>query len=177
MKNIINVPSGTKNLAIIFNTVDFNLVDEYYIQVLSQGYTVIATSPVYKIKDCEDNLRIHFLNSLGEMEALNFKKTDVQHETKSENYRSGLPGKEDHDISRTGIVANDIYAGVCTMDEKNTGFYDELFDTPLAYLELDNMYLPIVILDKKSVKFKSDDRFFYEITVEFKLSHEKITIR
>jgi len=177
MKNILNIPSGTKNLAIIFDSINFNNVDEYYIEVLSEGYTVIATSPVYKIVDCEDILRIHFLNSLGEMEALNFKKTDVQHETKSENYKTGLQGKEVHNIARTGIVANDIYSGVCTMEEKNTDYYDELLDTPLAYLEKSGIYLPIVILDKKSVKFKADDRFYYEISIEFKLSHEKIVIR
>ena len=59
----------------------------------------------------------------------------------------------------------------------------DALDSPLAWLEwkgtqgqLDS-YLPIKILDKKSVKHKEEDRFYYEITIEFILSQERIIMR
>ena len=63
------------------------------------------------------------------------------------------------------------------IQEEDVDYFEELFDSPLAWLEWNNEYLPIVIEDTKFTKRKIEDRYEYETTIDFRYSKEKIIIR
>ncbi len=91
--------------------------------------------------------------------------------------------KSQHSIGRFGVVSNDVVVGTAIVEEQHMDYYDELLDSPLAWLEWTGTqgqpddYIPIVISSKKSPKFKQDDRFYYELVVEFTFSHDRSIIR
>lgn len=171
------------NLQTLFPAIEWDRVEEYYIELTGDMTTTVATSNIYQIEDCrdiEDNLRVHFLNSLGAIDAVNLKIISRIHETKSEGYELSEKTTFDrsaHQLSRNTVTANDTFTGYKVIEENEVGYYEELVDSPLAWIEFGIEYLAIVILDTSFVKFKEEDRYMYELIVEFKYSKEKKIIR
>lgn len=184
----IYLPNGPKNLASLFPTIDFNQVAEYTLQLIDSADTIIATTPLNVLASCEDdNVRIHFLNAAGAIDAMNFKRITVDHEAKADSFEvpTKYPlNKPDHGISRFNVKSNDTWV-VKSVEygEDRMGWIDELLDTPVAWMEWagtqgqPDSYLPIVITDQKSQKVKEDERYYYEVTLTFKMSHERFIIR
>lgn len=184
------IPAGPANLAAIFPSIDFTQVAEYFLEVIDSNNGVIATTPMYQICGCEDDedcFRIHFLNGLGAIDGIDFKTLEKTHETKSDGYQkpTAFPLlKTDHSIGRFNVKSNDTIRA-CTIQyyEDAMDWLDELFDSPLAWIEQPDVqgqgsqYLPIVILDRKNLKIKQEDRYVYQVEIEFKFSHEKFIIR
>lgn len=183
------VPNGPANLAALFPSIDFENVAEYYIEVLSGG-TVVATTPMNYMYGCEadeDYFRIHFLNSLGGVDAVSFKMINNTHESKSDSYQKPTSYpllKTDHSIGRFNVKSNDIIKGrTVKYYEQHMEWLDELFDSPVAWIEQPDIqgqgvtYVPIIILDQKHIKMKEEDRFIYEVEIEFTFSHDKFIIR
>lgn len=179
---ITYIPCGTKNLAPIFPSIDFNTIEEYFLQI-EVTEAIIVTTTKYIIDTCRDTddvLRIHFLNSLGTIDAINLLNISQIHETKSLQYEKSLPvvyNKRGHALSRNAVSANDNFLGYAIIQENEAPYYEELFDSPLAWLENGDDYIPIIIEDAKMDKIKFEDRYAYEINLPFRLSKEKIIIK
>lgn len=184
----IYLPTGPKNIAGLFPAIDLNQVSEYYLQLRDASDNVIASTTWFVLDSCrEDNVRIHFLNGVGSIDAMNFRRITVEHEPKSETYEAPTRHpltKTDHGISRFNVKSNDTWV-VKSVEygEDEMTWIDELLDSPIAWMEWKgtqgqaDSYLPIVITDQKSIKVKEADRYIYEVTLTFKLSHERFIIR
>jgi hypothetical protein len=183
------IPNGPKNLSPLFGTIDFSDIESYFVEVLDEDNSVVASSPLNQIDGCcdDDKIRLHFLNYLGSVDAINFKLLTLEHESKSDALQRAVSyplNKPTHAGARINVKSNDTYTAVCTdYTEKDKDWIDELFDSPLSWMEWsgiqgqDDSYIPIVILDKKFLKVAQDDRFIYEITIDFQLSHDRFIIR
>ena len=189
MAQVFYIPNGTKNLQTLFPAVNFRDLSHYYIQVRDTSGAIIATGNINELTgECpDDKVRIHFLNSLGAIDAITFKIRVQEHETKSDT-RERQPGyplnKPDHGINRFNTRSNDTYTLVnCEYTENQKDWLDVLFDSPVAWMEWagtqnqPDSYIPVVIIDKKFTKLKEEDRFIYEVVLEIQLSHEKLIIR
>jgi len=184
------IPNGPKNLETLFPLVDFNNVAKYYVEVKDNNGDVIATSPM-NIQCCgccdEERIRVNFLNGLGAIDAINFKLLTQEHESKSSDFEKPLQyplEKPEHGIGRFNVKSNDTYkVSNNEYSEEDKQWLDEILDSPIAWIQWegtqgqDDNFIPIVILDKKFEKIKENDRFIYELTLEFSLSHEKFVIR
>lgn len=184
------IPNGPKNLETLFPSVDFNNVARYYVEVKDANGDVVATSPmnVQCCGCCEDErVRINFLNYLGGVDAIDFKLQTQEHESRSSEFEKPVQyplEKPEHGIGRFNAKSNDTFQ-VSTLDytEADKDWIDELFDSPIAWLQWEgtqgqpDSYIPIVILDKKFEKVKKENRFIFEIVIDFKLSHEKFILR
>ena len=184
------IPNGPANLQSLFPSVDFAQVAEYYVEVLDNTNTVIATSTMNQICGCEDDddcFRLFFLNGLGAIDGIDFKILQREHEPKSDTYQTPTTyplDKTKHSIGRFNVKSNKTVRA-CTIIyyEEDMDWISELFDAPLAWIQQPSIqgqaatYIPIVILDKKNLEVKQEDRFVYQIEIEFKFSHEKFIIR
>lgn len=189
MAQAFYIPVGVKNLEALFPDIDFNSIAEYYVEVKDLEGTVVATTAIAEIGGCceDDKVRIHFLNTLGAIDAINFKRVKKEHESKSESWQNpeSYPlQKTEHAINRFNVKSNKTYtAKTIDYTEDDQDWLDELFDSPLAWIQWagtqgqPDSFLPIKILDSKRETVKEQDRFTYEVTIEFILSHERFTIR
>lgn len=183
------IPNGPKNLATVFPAIDFNDVSRYYLEVKDSDNTVVATTTINDIGGCcdDDQVRIHFLNYLGTIDAVNFILQTKEHEPKSDNWQKQISHplvKTDHGTNRNNVKSNDTLIALTTdYTEEHQDWLDELMDSPVAWFEWTgtqgqpDSFIPIIISDIKREKVKVDDRYTYEIKIEFKISHERFIIR
>lgn len=182
------IPNGPKDLATLFPLVDFDDVQSYYIEVESGG-NVIATGTVNELDGecCTDKVRLRFLNYLGAIDAINFKKVIDEHEAKSDRKQVSTTYplvKSKHTVGRFNVTANNFLT-LSTHDyrEEDMGWINELIDSPLAWIEWDGIqsqaddFIPVVVLDMKAENVKKDDRYVYEITLVVEMSNQKFIIR
>lgn len=189
MKGVFYIPNGPKNLATLFPGVNFADVEEYYLEVKDSAGTLVATTTSNRLELCadDDRIRIHFLNYLGTVDALNFTIETIEHEARSETTEAPTTAplvRSQHAVGRFNVKSNDIYTAVTVdYDERDQDWIDELMDSPVAWLEWKGEqgqaddYLPIVVHDIKRQKRKEEERYTYEVTLQFRLSHDKFTIR
>lgn len=186
-KTAYYIPNGPKNLKIIFPALPWADIEEYYIETYTPASALLlATGTKMVIDNCNDDKRIHFLNSAGAIDSASFKIILQEHDVKSGAYEKPTRAplmKSAHGINRNNIRANTNYIGAKIVLEEDMPYYQELLDSPLAWIEWTGTqgqaddYIPIIITDKKTTEIKEEDRYHYELTVEFKLSHEKSIIR
>lgn len=185
---VLIVPNGIKNIDSIFPLINFSQVSEYFIEGLSNSDVVLFTTTLNHVsKHCDDTIRVHFVNYLGTIDAINFKLQTKEHEPKSSQWENSLKYPLDnhlHGINRSNIKSNSTYKVSSTdYSESHMDWIEELFDSGKAWMEWigtqgqADSYIPIVISDQNFTPRKVDDRYFYELTLEFKLSHDKILIR
>lgn len=185
----IYIPNGPKNLAPLFPSVDFKEVSEYYVQIRGSGDMILVTGNKNLLETCpEDYVRIIFLNSVGAIaDGINFQIVSIESEIKSDSYEkpTGYPlQKSEHAINRFNVKANDIYTvRSAEYYEEQMDWIEELISSPMAWMEWKGTqgqadgYLPVVLVDMKHTKRKENDRYVYEITLQFKFSHERFNIR
>lgn len=183
------IPVGPKNLQVFFPQIDFNDIANYYLEVRDENLDTVATTAIATIGGCceSDKVRIHFLNKLGAIDAINFKLTTKEHESKGESWQKPVQyplSKPDHAINRFNVKSNHLYtAKTIQFFETEQDWLDELFDSPVAWLQWDGIqgqpdsFIPIKISDSKRTTVKEEDRYVYETTIEFILSHERFTLR
>lgn len=190
MAKALFIPNGPKNLETLFPTVDFNNVGRYYVEVKNVNGDIVATSPI-NAQCCgccdEERVRINFLNRLGGIDAIDFKLLTQEHETKSDEYETPVQyplEKPVHGIGRFNVKSNDTFM-IYNKEyyEEDREWLDEILDSPVAWMQWEgtqgqpDSYMPVSILDKKFKKIKEENRFIYELILEFTLSHEKFNIR
>lgn len=200
------IPNGPTNLATYYPDLDFTTIASYWIEVLS-GAGVIATTPLTELNGecCDDKVRIHFLNYLGAIDALNFKLSEDEHEAKSDrwtrptkwdaaDYDAGGGGliRSLHGQNRFNVKANNTLNLILSdYEERDMGWVDELIDSPLAWIEWPGLpftgsgsggdvtpdYLPIIIEDARVKNKKAADAYINDVPVSIIYSHAKIIIR
>lgn len=186
MANLYYIPDGPANLTQLFD-VNFDDIEQYYLEIFNHETSVIATTSINDIVRCSDEIaRIHFVNYLGTIDCIEFSVSESKHIPKSESYKSSITYpliKSRHAANRFNVSANDtITAITCDYGEAAAAWIDELFDSPLAWIEKDlvgqgKQYLPIVIVDSERQKVKQEDRYIYEVSIVFTMSHDRLIIR
>lgn len=185
MLNVYFIPSGITNLSTIFPSLNFNDIESYRLVMLDGSSTVIATSNKFLVrKACPDDIKIHFVNSLGGIDSVPFNKMGIDTDSKSDTYQKPISiplVRSQHSINRFDIRTNDIYTVSQEFQENEMEWIKELISTPFAWIEWKGEdgepddYLPIVIADKRVRTFQHDERYYYNIEIDFYLSHERIT--
>lgn len=192
MKKVIYIPEGVPNIKDIFDNVDFNNVENYTISALGVNDVVLATTRVNFIsKCCEGKIRVHFINSLGELDNINLKLIDKALEVKSENWTKSLPltfNRNASGITRSNVNSNENFeAETNAYSEKEQYWLKDLFRSGLAWIEMDlpngfeesikKEYVPIYISDGKLIERKSVKRYDYSVRISFKMSNANINLR
>ena len=180
---IQDLPNGPKN----FPSVDFSQVIDY---ILEYEFTSGDTLQIQNQISCccnDDKLRIHFINYLGRVDAINFNHKEETLEVKSEKWHKSLNFplvKSDGGVRRLNVKSNETYKAINNCySEQDMQWIKELFTSPLAWIEWKGIegqnddYLPIFVTDKKVITRKKEGRYFYEIQIEFSMSNENIHIR
>lgn len=183
------IPNGPKNLEDFFPGVDFTQVEKYYLEVLDNSDNVLATTTINEMDGecCEDKVRVHFVNYLGAVDAINFKLNTDEHEAKSDSYTRPTEFplvKSIHGTNRFNVKANNTRS-LSGHDylEQDMPWINELIDSPKAWREWTGTqdqsddYIPVVVVDGKISDVKADDRFTYEIAAQIIESHEKFILR
>lgn len=187
---VFYIPNGPKNLASLFPTVDWNRMEQYYVKVTEACVGETIATGTYNNFDgecCEDIVRLHFLNYLGTIDAVNFKLIANEHESKSEQFQKDTKYplvKEDHAISRFNVKANDLLTlSNISYREEDQKWLNELLDSPFVLAEWtgvqgqDDSYIPVTIEDGKMLNHKFEDRYEYEFLLQIKMSHQRFIIR
>lgn len=187
------LPEGLPNLQPLFPAVDLSQVEEWYVRAKDSTGAVIATTRTNLIGCCcgAKKYRIHFINSLGEIDSINFGQIEITEEIKSDTWTKTLAfpfdrtkgGSYRHNISSNETVDAETN---CYL-EKDQFWVKELFETPNAWLEMQmpqgfdtsytKEYVPIEILDTKFTIRKNDKRYDYLIKVKFSMSNANINLR
>jgi hypothetical protein len=183
------IPNGPKNLATFFPDIDFTQVEAYYLDVLDDADEVLATTTINEMDGecCDDKVRLHFVNYLGAVDAINFKLNTDEHEAKSDSMTRSTSYplvKTQHAINRFNVKANNTRSlAVADYLEQDMNWINELIDSPMAWREWvgiqaqDDDYIPVVLVDGKILDVKETDRFTYEINAQITDSHEKVILR
>lgn len=189
MAKAFYIPMGPKNLQSVFPEINFEDIGSYYVEVKDSEGDVVATTAIATIGGCceDDKIRLHFLNALGAIDAINMKRITKEHENKSDVRQSSETyplDKTEHAQNRFNIKSNEKYTATTTdYTESDQEWLDELFDSPLVWIQWagtqgqPDSFIPIRILDSKRETVKQDERWVYEVTIEFQMSHERFTIR
>lgn len=187
------IPEGIPNIKEYFPTIDFDKVDEWNVYVKDDSGVVLATSRQNKIGCCctEDKSRIHFINSMGEIDSINFIRVIEETESKSDSWQKtqGFPlVKSKGGVYRRNISSNESYeAETRCYGETAQYWIKELIDSPKAWLEIvlpngfnaGNIkeFIPIVISDAKLPTKKNSQRYEYIVKIKYSMSNENKTLR
>lgn len=178
----IDLPNGPAN----FPDVDFSNVKNYSVEYeFDDGKKILIQNEISCC--CSENIRIHFVNYLGRIDAINFNLPEESLETKTDSWQKSLNYpllKSDGGVKKINIKSNEIYKAVNSCyKEEDMEWIKELFTTPKAWIEWTGTegqpddYIPINITDKKIVTRKSEGRYFYDVVIEFSMSNENIHLR
>lgn len=180
---VFNLPAGPKNLTALLG-VNWTNVDHYNVQLLDDTDAVLLKTPEYYLDCCcdSDKVRIHFRNSLGTFDAVNFLPPRIIRDVESEEYRKTLPSalsKTDGSIERFNIRANVVYECLTTCyDEEHQPWLMELAQTGKGFMEWtgtqgqSDSYIPVRILDGKFEEKKNADEYLYQFRIQFKMAND-----
>ncbi|SHK92863.1 hypothetical protein SAMN05444266_101618 [Chitinophaga jiangningensis] len=182
---VYQIPNGPKNLETLFPDLDWPRIAEYFIEVLNAEEAVVATcGRVIHETYCE-NIRIHFINYLGGVDAINFELWQETHKSQSESWQALSSNiKREGGTRRFKVTANDTYrVTTIVYSEAEMEWLKEVLDSPMAWMEWKGVqgqaddYLPITIVDSSVVTRAVSDRYQYEFTIEYTMSNSDLTIR
>lgn len=183
------LPEGIPNIKDHFPVVYFPDVEEWKVHLTDEADEVIATSRLNK-KDCCCDIRIHFVNSMGQLDALNFRHLERMQESKSGVWEK--PQSRNFDVTKGGRYRQNII----TEDqfELETSFYLEselmflkdFANSPMHFIEyniengfqnpIQKNYVPFLIQECK-IPQKAKDIFEFQIQVKGQLSNQRINFR
>ena len=182
------LPAGPRNLAPIFTGVNFQNVEEYYLQLTASGAPLATTNKYKRLPVCCDEaLWIFFVNYAGGIDSVPFKQILKQKETKSSTWKKALKHplkKWDGGLQKTNVQSNEVVSAESFFfQESDQEWLLQVVDSPNVWLlwrgtqgQPDD-YLPIVISDGKFVQEKDNERYFYSLQIEFVMSNDNHTLR
>ncbi|SIS72175.1 MULTISPECIES: hypothetical protein [Chryseobacterium] len=189
---ILYIPEGIPNIKDYFPLVDFSEVVEWSVYVKDANDNIIATTRNNKVGCCcgDDKIRIHFLNSCGNIDSINFLLNTEESETKSDTWEKSQKFPLDRTkggIYRKNIESNETYeVETKCYGEKDQYWIKELTDTPLAWIEtylpngfqdpVQKEFIPITILDTK-LPTKDVDAFEYLVKIKFSMANSNTNLR
>lgn len=184
------LPSGPKNLQSLFPGVDFSQVEEYYLQIQNQDdLAILATTNRFKRSCCcnDDIGRLFFVNSVGGIDAINFRLLTEETETTSTTWKK--PNvyplvKFDGGFHRQNVTSNETWTVMnkC-FQEEDQEWVKELLATPNAWVQWtgtqgqDDDYIPVVINNGKFLTRKFEGRYEYILEFTFTFANENVTLR
>lgn len=189
MSKIILLPEGIPNIQSYFPIIHFPDVEEWKVQLLDDEDEVIATSRLNK-KDCCCDIRIHFVNSAGHLDALNFRHLERIQESKSGAWEK--PQSRIFDAMKGGLYRQDIKTE--DIFELETSFYlesdlpflQDFANSPIHFIEYniengfqissEKKYIPFFIPECK-IPQKAKDVFEFQIVVKGFLSNQRNNFR
>ncbi|WP_428067406.1 hypothetical protein [Chryseobacterium gambrini] len=187
------IPEGIPNIKEYFPTIDFDKVEEWNIYVKDSAGNVLATSRQNQIGCCciDDKARIHFINSLGEIDSINFIRVLEETESKSDSWQKAQRFPLDRTKGgnyRKNIRSNESYeAETRCYGETEQYWIKEFLDTPKAWIETilpngflestEKAFIPIEIIDTKLPTRKNTQRYEYIVKIKFSMSNENQTLR
>lgn len=185
-----HVPSGPMNLAPLFPGVNFNNVDEYYLELKDQADdSVILTTNHFERGCCcnDDTIRIFFINYLGGIDAINMKRILEELEVASAQWKKPLKyplEKWDGGKQRFNVTSNETISceNTCFLEEDQE-WLKELLGSPNTWLQWiatqgqDNDYIPVVVKDGKFVTRKIEGRYQYVLQLQIEMANENIILR
>jgi hypothetical protein len=183
------IPNGPGNLATLFPDVDFSQILVYYVRVLDDTDTAIAQTTLNYMNGecCDDRMRIHFLNFLGGIDAINFKVVQNEFAATSDRYQRPTPYplvKSQHGTNRYNVKANQtVTLELQDYPQEANEWVNEFIATPKAWEEWpgadyqDPDYLPIIIEDAKILDQTENDVFNNIIRIQMTYSYDKFIIR
>lgn len=189
MAGIYYLPFGPKNLQALFSGVDWSQVEDYYLEARDASNNLIATTTTNRVTNpCEDEVfRLHFVNNLGGVDAINARLVTHSVDVKSDSFTKGAPVPFEggvHVKGRDALTETETFELCIVADEGDLSWIRELVETPLSWREWKGVdgqtdsYQPIVISPMaKYVQKRKDDSYQYEITISFTLSQEKVLLR
>ena len=177
-----DLPNGPGN----FKQIDFKNTENYSVEFqFEDGTTIISNNEIDCC--CNKHYRIFFINYLGRVDAINFGYVEETFESKSDSWQKSLSFplvKSDGGTRRMNLKSNESYKATNNCyKEEDMEWIKELLASPLAWLQwkgTENQpddYLPIEITDKKFTTKKNEQRYVYEIVIEFKMANENSHIR
>ncbi len=187
------IPEGLPNLQPLFPTVNMSQIDEWFVVAKDSAGAIIATTRKNQIGCCcgAKKYRIHFINSLGEIDSINFGQIEATEEIKSDSWTKTLGFPFDRTKGgtyRQNIRSNEtVEANTNCYLERDQYWVKELFETPIAWIEMEmpqgfdtsntKEYVPIQILDSKFTIRKTEKRYEYLVKVKFTMSNANINLR
>lgn len=196
------IPEGIPNLKPLFPNINFDNIEQWFVVAnqtdtndaeSAQRSLTVATTRVNQIGCCcnDEKLRIHFINSLGEIDSINFGRAEEVEDIKSDSWTKslGFPFEREKGGSRRhNITSNEtIEAETKCYGEDDQYWISELFKSPMAWLEMkmpqgfnesiNKEYVPIEILDNKFIKKKVEKRYEYLVKIKFSMSNANINLR
>ncbi|AZA82170.1 hypothetical protein C1637_09935 [Chryseobacterium lactis] len=193
MNNIYYIPEGVTNLKPLFPQIDWSKIVEYSIVVKGNNSSTIAESRINKVDCCclDDKVRIHFINSFGEIDSVNFIRVLEETETKSESWEKSLKFPLDRSKGgsyRKNITSNETYeVETRCYGESDQYWFKDLMNTPKSWIELNlpngfkesikKEFIPIEIADLKLITRKNERRYEYIVKIKFTMSNDNVTLR
>jgi hypothetical protein len=187
------IPDGIPNIETLFTDVYFKNVVDYFIVAKDDLGEIIATTRINELGCCciDDKVRIHFVNSLGEIDSINFGRPEEIGETKSDSWESALRfplDKTKGGSLRQNIKSNEtIEAETKCYTEMDQYWVKEVFNTKQAWIETflpngfnepsQKEFVPIEILDGKYQIRKSEKRYEYVVRIKFAMANTNINLR
>lgn len=186
------LPSGPKNLRTPFPSVEWEKVQDYYLEVYDGispvTWATILTTPRFRVhnnRTCE-SVRLHFLNDLGHFDAVSFLKPRITVEDSGSEYLSPLTHPRemrDAGLERVSVRANYTYEVRRPSTPDETAWLAELKTSPKVFLEWTategqtDDYLPVVLQPGPMEVQKNEMEWSYETKMQFKLANEYPKIR
>lgn len=193
--NTYFIPNGPGNLASLFPAIIWSNVEWYRITVNGGGGAIASSTRNYLTGECCDppyRMRIHFLNFLGGVDAINFKILTDEFGATSDRYQRPAQMPWDFQRSRHGrnrynVKANHTVTLECNdYPPEDNEWINELVASPRAWLEWNNPqneidedpdYLPIIINDIKILDQNEAEPSTNRIQIEMTYSYDKFIIR
>lgn len=179
------IPNGPLNITSLFPSVNFADVADYFIQLKDAAGVVVATTTLNKFDGCgAEHVRLFFVNASGEIDGINGKHLTSEIDVKSDLYRVSVPipfERSGGGHRRTNIQAAVSHKIVLVdFPEKNMPWLIELLTSPGTWIAdtVNASFIPVVLLDaKKLIRKEEEERYNYDVEIEYKLSNDLIIQR
>lgn len=184
------IPSGIPNLKAMGSLAPFENARSYTVALYDYHQNQYAAiSPEYIIiKNAnKQKQRLWFQNIWGVMQSLTMEigteETEVKSETRIAPFRTPLYSdawdKRNPSLLRTNISSNERGVLTAVFTESELSYVKECFDAPIAYIEkvLPNGTIdtiPVTILDGTYAIKKIDERYAYEVSIEYQMSNPNV---
>ncbi len=180
------IPTGIPQLLALDNTIPFDTFDYYYVFVKSVTHAdkmIFATPKIKVVHHCADRARIWFRNNLGSLDILNFNGTTEETDVVSNpKYTNNDFQNKFGVFGRTNTKSVDRVTAIGTFEENDMPIIKELLASSLAFVErtgTDDGQLrlhPIKITDTSKQTLKFEDRYEYEMTIEYEYGVRNIHV-
>lgn len=180
------IPIGVPQLLALNPAIPFSTFQYYFVYIYSNtdGAVMFATPKIIPEKACTDRVRIWFRNNLGSFDQLNFgsKEERLTVVSGGKTMTNGFAGRFNTQL-RTNSRSNELITAVGTFTEAEMPVVKELLASSLSYVEkyyddngsLLNLF-PIRIHDSEIVTLKFEDRYEYEVTIEYSMAVTNIHV-